>query len=553
VPVSQSSTRLSCPADLAVLLPCLASVVVEKAGIDGDLVQAWVRARAGGAACPRCGCWSARPHSGYSRRLADTAIGGRRTAIRLAVRRFFCDSPACPAATFAEQPPGLARPYARRTPPAAGQQAAVAVALAGRAGSRLTAVLACPASRHTLIRVLAALPEPPAGRTRVLGVDDFSLRRGRTYATLLVDMEAGIPVDVLPDREAATLAAWLAGHPGVEVICRDRGTAYAEAARDGAPDADQVADRWHLWHNLCGHARDTVARYQDCLTEPADACGDPEQDAPGPGGPERDAPGPGGPGQQEPATPGPGVPADLETIITGRHQAVHQLRASGQTQAQAAAALGLSLQLTGRYWRARSAGQLLAARGPSALDPYKPYLRTRWDQGFTKIAALQREITALGYTGGYTTIYVWLALLKLAAPPRPPAPPTARQVTGWILTAPAALDPDGTAALAGIRARCPELDALARHVTGFAKILTGRHGDQLDTWMAAVDADPGQPALHSFTTGIRQDYQAVRNGLTLPWSSGLVEGLNTRTKLIKRQMYGRAAFPLLRKRILLTS
>ena len=232
---------------------------------------------------------------------------------------------------------------------------------------------------------------------------------------------------------------------------------------------------------------------------------------------------------------------------------MHELRAAGKSQAEAAAGLGLSLQLTGRFWRAAGAGQLLAVRGTSALDPYKPYLRARWDQGPATIAALQREITALGYRGGYTTTYAWLGQLKLAAPPRPPAPPTARQVACWILTDPAALGPAGTSALASLRARCPGLDALTGHVAGFATILTGRHGDQLDTWIAAVDADPGQPELHSFTTGIRQDHQAVRNGLTLPWNSGLVEGLNTRTKLLKRQMYGRAAFPLLRKRILLTS
>ena len=184
--------------------------------------------------------------------------------------------------------------------------------------------------------------------------------------------------------------------------------------------------------------------------------------------------------------------------------------------------------------------------------PWKPYLRRRWDAGITTIAVLHREITALGYAGSEPTTYAWLALLKLAAPPKPPAPPTARQAAGWILTDPARLDPADAAALAAIRARCPELDALTRHVTEFAKILTGRHGSRLDAWMAAVDADD-QPELHSFTTGIRQDYTAVRNGLTLPWNSGLVEGLNTRTKLLKRQMYGRAAFPLLRKRILLTS
>jgi transposase len=525
--VSQVSACLSAQEAgvLAVLLPCLAETAVDRAVVSGDLVRIWVRAVAGGAACPGCGTWCAEVRGGYWRRLRDTAAGGRKVVIWLRVRLLRCGNAECRQASFAEQPAGLASRYARKTPLLAGQLAAVAAALAGRAGSALArAVLAVEVSRDTLVRVLMALPDPPAAATRVLGVDDFSLRKGRTYATVLVDMEAGVPVDVLPDREAATLEAWLREHPGVQVICRDRGTAYAQAARDAAPGAAQVADRWHIWDNLCGHAGKAVARHQDCLAAPA----------------------------REQQEPGPAAPADLQAVIAGRHAAVHQLRAAGQTQAQAAAALGLSLQLTGRYWRAASADALLAARGTSALDPYKPYLRARWDAGFTKIAALQREITALGYQGSYTTIYTWLALLKLAAPPRPPAPPTARQAARWILSDPAALDPAGTAALAAIRARCPALDALTRHVTEFAKILTGRHGSRLDAWMAAVDADD-QPELHSFTTGIRQDYAAVRNGLTLPWSSGLVEGLNTRTKLLKRQMYGRAAFPLLRKRILLTS
>ena len=535
--LSQASVSLSgeCCQGLGVLLPHLAGAVVDKAEVGGDLVRIWVRSRSGGAACPRCRTWCTQVHDRYVRRLADAAIGGRRVLTWLRVRVLCCGNGECAVGTFAEQPGGLASRYARRTPLAARELTAVAVALAGRAASALAAVLAVPASRHTLVRALMALPEPPAALTRVLGVDDFSLRRGRSYATLLVDMEAGVPVDVLPDREAATLAAWLREHPGVQVICRDRAGAYAQAAREAAPDADQVADRWHLWHNLCEHAGKAVARHRDCISgRPHPGAGQ-QQDAPGP--PE----------------PGPSAPADLETIIRQRHQAVHQARAAGQTQAQAAAGLGLSLQLTGRYWRAASADALLAARGPSALDPYKPYLRARWNQGFTKIAALQREITALGYRGGYTTIYAFLGQLKLATPPRPPAPPAARQVTSWILTDPAALDPAGAAALAAIRARCPELDALTRHVTGFAKILTGRRGGRLDAWMTAVDADPAQPELHSFTTGIRQDHAAVRNGLTMSWSSGLVEGLNTRTKLLKRQMYGRAAFPLLRKRILLTS
>jgi hypothetical protein len=303
-----------------------------------------------------------------------------------------------------------------------------------------------------------------------------------------------------------------------------------------------VADRWHVWHNLCEYAGKAVARHQGCL------------DGPGCAGPAR-------PQGQEPQEQGqeeqPGVPAGPEAVIRERHAAVRQLRAAGKTLPEAAAALGLSRQLTGRFWRAPGADALLKARGVSALDPWKPYLRQRWDAGTTKIAVLHREITALGYAGSEPATYAWLALLKLATPPKPPAPPSRQQVTRWILTDPARLDGGQQAQLAGTCGRCPELEALAGHVTAFAKILTRRAGDHpgasLDDWLAAAAASPGQPELRSFANGIHRDYQAVRNALTLPWSSGRVEGLNTRTKLIKRQMYGRASFPLLRKRILLTS
>ena len=544
--VSQAVVSLSAQQAqvLGLVLPYLAGMAVDRAEISGGLVRIWVRAAAGGAACPDCGAWCTAVRDRYARRLRDAPAGGRRVLIWLVVRLLRCGNAGCPRASFAEQPEGLAAPYARATPLLAGQLGAVAAALAGRAGSRLArAVLAVQVSRHTLIRVLMALPGPAAGGVRVLGIDDFSLRRGQAYATLLVDMETGEPVDVLPDREAGTARKWLGAHPEAGVICRDRAGAYAEAARDGAPQAVQVADRWHLWHNLCEHARGAVARHQDCLPGPGCAGQDGQEDQ------QED--------QQQEQEQERGVPAGLEAVIRQRHAAVHELRAAGTTLPRAAAALGLSQQLTGRFWRAASADALLKVRGASALDPWKPYLLRRWDAGLTTIAVLHREITALGYAGSEPTTYAWLALLKLAAPPKPPAPPSKRQVTRWMLTDPARLDEDQQAQLAAICGRCPELQDLAGHVTAFAKMLTrrapGRPGAGLDDWLAAARAAPGQPELRSFANGIRRDYQAVRNALTLPWSSGRVEGRNTRTKLLERQMYGRASFPLLRKRILLTS
>jgi len=550
VPVSQVSQWLSCQGDagLGVLLPHLAPVLVEKTEAGPGLVRAWVRPRAEGAACPRCGAWCVQVRGRYARTLADAAIGGRRVLITLAVRVLRCPDEGCPVATFAEQPPGLAVPYARKTPLLAGQLAAVAAELAGRAGSRLARVLAVQVSRHTLVRVLMALPEPAPGLVRVLGIDDFSLRKGQAYATLLVDMATGRPVDVLPDREQATVEEWLRAHPGAEVVCRDRGGAYAAAVRAAAPGAVQVADRWHVWHNLCEYAGKAVARHRECISSGSCACQGRSED-------QRQA------GQQEQAeekqqeqaaeeeqAEEDGVPAGVAAVIRARYQAVHELRAAGKTQDQAAAALGLSRQLTGRFWRAGTADALLQTAATSALDPYKPYLRRRWEEGITTIAALHREITAQGYPGSELTTYKWLALLKLAAPARPPAPPAARQISRWMLTDPARLSQDEQARLAAVLGRCPDLHALAGHVTEFAKILTGRLAGRLDSWLAAA-AD--HPALTSFANGIRQDYQAVRNALTLEWNSGRVEGLNTRTKMLERQMYGRAAFPLLRKRILI--
>jgi transposase len=537
------------------------------------------------ASCPRCGTMSARVHSRYQRAVADAPIGGVPVVIELAVRRMFCVAAGCPQRTFAEQVPGLTSRYARRSVVLGRMLAVVGLALAGRAGARLGARLGLLTSRSTLLRLIARLPDPPVGTVVVLGVDDFALRRGRVYGTVLIDIDTGRPVDLLPDREAATFAAWLRAHPGVQVVCRDRAGAYAEAAREGAPEAVQVADRWHLWHNLAEHVERAVARHRCCWV--SDTATDPglQTAAPAPDSgaqpdltPETTAiPGPDGgqePAPDQPAVPGPepdGAPdlaqlaeraalarrdaSALAVRTRQRYAAVQRLRGQGKGIKAITRELGLAKETVRRFARAATAEELLgSALGgrASVLDEFKPYLHHRFNLGHTNGSQLFAEIRAQGYRGSLGTVLGYLRPFRAlaAAPAAVPVPPTVRQVAGLLLRHPDRLDADDQLLRKQVRARCPHLDEAAEHISGFAEMMSGRHGERLDTWLAQVEA-ADQPDLHRFAHGIRRDKAAVLNGLTLPYSSGAVEGTVNRIKMIKRQMYGRAGFNLLRKRVLL--
>src|SRR5450755_3022721 len=543
---------------LYLLFPHLRGLHLDQAEDLGGSVRIVARPAAETAACHGCGMFSGRVHGRYLRRLRDLACGGRPVTAGLEVRRFWCPTAGCEVRTFAEQADRLTQRHQQRTAGLRGVLEAVALAVAGRAGTRLAAALGVLVSRCTLIRLVRRLPDPEFGLVTVLGGDDFAKRRGQSYGTILVNMENHAVIDLLDDREAASLAGWLKAHPGTEVICRDRAGAYASGAREGAPDAQQVADRFHLWQNLGEAVEKVVIACRGDLrepeTEPGTTAAQEPEEAPPPAGPAAPS--------QEPDgfRDACGRERGVVTRHRERHAAVHALLGRGLSVAAIGRELGLDRHTVDRFASAASIEAILfkSTHRAGGLDPFKPYLGQRWNAGVTNAAVLHAELQTRGWEGSVQAVRRYLRQFRPAAAgarqpgqasgtaPVTPPPPKPRRVVRWIMTRPDHLTDDDATQLRTILARSPQLDAAAQHVASFATMMTSREGIRLDKWIASVRAST-LPALHTFASGLERDHNAVQAGLTLPYSSGAVEGHVCKVKMIKRRMYGRANFDLLRK------
>jgi DNA-binding NarL/FixJ family response regulator len=402
------------------LFPHFGGVRVERVAAAAGAVRFDMSACEPSASCPVCGRMSARVHSRYRRTLTDRGVGNRMALIRLRVRRFRCCNDDCPRRIFAEQIAGLTGRYQRRTLSLTALLVEVALALGGRAGARLTRRLAGEVSRMTLLRLLRAMPVSEPCELREVGLDDFSLRRGHHYGTVVVDMRTHRPIDLLPDRNADTVAAWLAQHPSIQIVYRDRAGAYADGAARGAPQAIQVADRWRLWHNLGQAVERVVARHRAALRSPdAQSSAQPDLTT------------------RSTVLPAPAAvaPRDRTDRVArrtrDRFRLIHDLLDQGMSLRAIATQLQLSRGTVRRFARAEHPEQLLVNNGTgyrtSLLEPYKPYLHKRWAEGATNATALAAEITTHGYTGGFTVVRDYIRRLRAAAPrqapPTTPAPP----------------------------------------------------------------------------------------------------------------------------------
>jgi transposase len=495
--------------------------------------------------CPACGHPSARVHSRYLRLVQDLPIADRPVRLLLRVRRFFCDDAACPKRTFAERLPDLVPYRARRTPRLSRTLRAIGFATGGAPGARLAAHLHLRTSGATLLRLLRATPPPDAPPPHAVGLDDFALRKGRSYGTIIVDLERRRPVDLLPDRTTDTVAAWLQAAEDVTVIARDRYREYVNAATIGAPAAVQVVDRFHLLVN----AREAVERYvqrirpelRRLLSDDASAANPTAIDAPPP--PSYDP----GAGRRQ-------LQASKHAERERRFGQVKEAHARGLNLRQIARETGLSVP-TVRLWVAADVlpPERRGYRGGGKVDPYGPYLLRRLAEGCTNQTRLWQEIIAQGFVGTRSLVAKWIRARQAGVP----APATATegrlpgpQKLAWLVLRAGDADlADDERALWNRLRQHDDLVWVQGMVARFVALVRERDAAAYDAWLTDCRAGP-VPELRNFAASLEKDGAAVRAALALPWSNGPVEGHINKLKLIKRSAFGRMKLDLLRQRVL---
>lgn len=541
------------------ILPDHASLHLVRLEAEEQCILAVVATTALEALCPVCQCRSESIHSHYVRHVADLPWAGWAVRLELHVRRFFCRNKECTRQIFTERLPNVVAPYARRTMRLTDLFTLIGFALGGEAGKRLVDGMGLEISPDMLLRLVRKQRESQVPTPRVLGVDDFCFCRRRTYGAILVDLERRIPIDLLADREAETFKKWLLAHPGVEIISRDRGGAFADGASLGAPQARQVADRWHLLANLSETMKGFLLKKQERLKalghSPAGNLSEEEAKQLAPWQT-----------SMRPHLEAKSLQLHQERVT--RYEQIHDLSAKKVDVVTIARQVGVSRQCVYEYLRMQQPPErthIPPSRQP-ILEPYKDYLVRRWNEGCRNAQQAYREVKEQGYPGGDSNIVRFFGHLRkhfnqsgtfkevdpatqtpVQAPSR--RPPSASQMAHWITFKEEQRLDWQQKYLTQLCEADQEIQETYDLVADFTSMLRERTGERLDAWLQKVE-EQGPLELKNFALGLKRDYEAVKAGLTLEWSNGQTEGQVHRLKLLKRQMYGRGRFDLLRKRVL---
>ena len=518
---------------LAALIPNGLSVTGLSLEIDSITIHA--RRNSVTALCPICRQRSHQVHSRYIRSLADLPWAGLPVCFRVSVRRFYCANGVCFRKVFAERLDGVTSEYGRRTNRQRRSLENIAFSLGGEAGSRLAAQLGFPISPDTLLRYIRSSPEPQLFPVIVLGVDDWAWRRGLRYGTILVDLERHRVIDLLPDRSPVSFADWLINHPGVGVISRDRGGEYREGARRGAPDAVQVADRFHLIKNLTAIVEKVFKRHARLVSE---------------------VPAPDSPKMLSPPRPDREAMRERTRMKTAEiSEKIHSMAETGMSNAAIGRALNLSRQMIGKYLRSETPPERgYRKRTSTILAPYEQYILERLRQGYWNSTGLWREITPLGYEGKYRTVRRYVAYVRRLTVDRaqvraPVVTLTPRSAATLVLRRPEDRSDGQHTTIKELIKLHPQIDTTIQLFEWFAGIIRRQRDENIKEWIGIAKGS-GVPEIKGFAAKLLQDLSAVIAGVELPWSQGQTEGQVTRLKFIRRQMYGRGEFDLLRKRVL---
>jgi len=430
--------------------------------------------------CPRCRAPSDRVHSYYVRTITDVPCAGRQVSLTLQVRKFRCRDSACSQQVFSERLSDYVRPWARKTIRLVEEMTSLGMAAGARGAETVAPALGMPVSDQTILRLLARRPGPSGAPVSVSGVDDFAFRRGRTYGTILLDLERRRVIELLPDRSQLPFALWLQQHPEVRFISRDRGGDYAAGATLGAPQAEQIADRFHLLQNAGEVLERCLTRHHAALTRAARAIA---------------------PVDAVPRTT-KRTPAEAlrKQERRGRRQANYErvvaLHHEGVPSLQIAKRMGLARGTVLKYLRAACFPEMATRPRHRQIDAYVSYLRERWNAGEHNARALWREIRAQGYSAGddqvRRVVHAWRAdPHDHGNQPTIAAPPAKEEVTSysarktrWLLWKPTSdltdLQATYVAALTGL---CPQIADAQKALATFRAIVTERQIDQLDPWL----------------------------------------------------------------------
>ncbi len=538
-------------------------------------IQAILSSTADQAACPSCHTLSSRLHSHYLRTLHDVPSGGRRVILQVRSHKWRCSAHHCPRRVFAERLDPLAPAWAHMTTRLVTAMQAIGLSTNGNGGARLAHRLGMDTSATTMLHRIMAVPDPHAPPPEEIGIDDWSFRRGKRFGAIIVDLHHHTILDLLPDRDAVTVARWLAAHPTIRVVSRDRSREFARAITLGAPQAQQVLDRFHLLRNLVETLPLILARCFADVRRTLPTALEPETPpmltevlSYAESVPER--------GPWKPALTARAEAQRLAHQVERmeRYARMQQLKQEGVSNEMISQQMGMTLR-TVRRWLTHFRPDNHRRKRASEFDRYAEYVRERWDAGCHQGSGILREIRAQGFTGSSKTLYQHLRPLRRQEPGtstgaagktlahhHPTIIPTNEAVaathrytltqTQWLfVTWPDELTSEERDTLAVLCHAHSTLASIYDLIQRFRTLLhTHPEASAILTWVQGCETSHVQELVR-FAKGLREEWEPVVNGFTHAASNGQAEGFVNKLKLIKRQHYGRAGFALLRKHALL--